>query len=136
MDTKQILTFITLAETSNYIKAADRLNYAPSTLAKHIRSLEEELGTKLVEHRENRIRLTREGERFYAYAQKMMETYWEAMEKVAGLSHRRRAHRRGRAYRGLQPVPLPAGFLQPVPQGVRQRADDLLCPGARMAPRP
>lgn len=83
MDTKQILTFITLAETSNYIKAADRLNYAPSTLAKHIRSLEEELGTKLVEHRENRIRLTREGERFYAYAQKMMETYWEAMEKVA-----------------------------------------------------
>ena len=79
MDTKQILTFITLAETSNYIKAADRLNYAPSTLAKHIRSLEEELGTKLVEHRENRIRLTREGERFYAYAQKMMETYWEAM---------------------------------------------------------
>ena len=32
MDTKQILTFITLAETSNYIKAADRLNYAPLSL--------------------------------------------------------------------------------------------------------
>ena len=83
MDTKQILTFITLAETSNYIKAADRLNYAPSTLAKHIRCLEEELGTKLVEHRDNRIRLTLEGERFCGYAQKLLETYWEAMEKVA-----------------------------------------------------
>ena len=43
MDTKQLTTFVTLAEVNNYIKAADRLNYAPSTLAKHIHSLEQEL---------------------------------------------------------------------------------------------
>ena len=33
MDTKQLTTFVTLVEVKNYIKAADRLNYAPSTLA-------------------------------------------------------------------------------------------------------
>lgn len=84
MDTKQLTTFVTLAKLNNYIKASERLNYAPSTLAKHIRSLEEELGVKLVEHRDNKIRLTPDGQRFYGYAEKMLETYWEAAEEFLG----------------------------------------------------
>lgn len=85
MDTKQLNTFVTLAEVKNYIKAADRLNYAPSTLAKHIHSLEEELGVKLVEYRESRINLTPDGRRFYGYAAKMLETYWAAAEDFSTL---------------------------------------------------
>lgn len=87
MDTKQMLTFITLAELGNYIKAADRLNYAPSTLAKHIRSLEAELGVKLVEHRDNKILLTSQGQRFYGYATQMLETYWQATEEFTDPGH-------------------------------------------------
>lgn len=83
MDTKQLTTFLTLAELGNYLRAADQLNYAPSTLAKHIHSLEEELHSKLVERRDNRIILTPEGERFYGYARRMLETYWDAMESFA-----------------------------------------------------
>ena len=85
MDTKQLTTFVTLAEVNNYIKAADRLSYAPSTLAKHIRSLEEELGIKLVEYRGNKIHLTADGQRFYSYATRMLDTYWEAAEEFSNL---------------------------------------------------
>lgn len=85
MDTKQLTTFVTLAEVNNYIKAADRLNYAPSTLAKHIHSLETELGVKLVEYRESKILLTSDGRRFYGYATKMLDTYWDAAEEFSSL---------------------------------------------------
>lgn len=85
MDTKQLTTFVTLAEVNNYIKAADRLNYAPSTLAKHIHSLEAELGVKLVEYRESKIHLTADGRRFYGYAVKMLDTYWDAAEEFSSL---------------------------------------------------
>lgn len=85
MDTKQLTTFVTLAEVNNYVKAADRLNYAPSTLAKHIHSLEAELGVKLVEYRESKIHLTSDGRRFYSYATKMLDTYWDAAEEFSSL---------------------------------------------------
>lgn len=85
MDTKQLITFVTLAEVNNYIKAADRLNYAPSTLAKHIHSMEQELGVKLVEYRESKILLTPEGRRFHGYATKMLDTYWDAAEEFSSL---------------------------------------------------
>lgn len=85
MDTKQLTTFVTLAEVNNYIKAADRLNYAPSTLAKHIHSLEAELGVKLVEYRESKIHLTPDGRRFYGYATRMLDTYWDAAEEFSSL---------------------------------------------------
>ena len=87
MDTKQLLTFLTLADLGNYIKASERLNYAPSTLAKQIHNLESELGVPLVEHRENRIRLTPQGERFYGYAEKMLNIYYDAAEEFSDPGH-------------------------------------------------
>lgn len=83
MDTKQLTTFVTLAEVNNYIKAADKLNYAPSTLAKHIHGLEQELNVKLVEYRGNKISLTTDGRRFYGYAVRMLEAYWDAAEEFS-----------------------------------------------------
>ena len=44
MDIKQLLTMITLSQTLNYQKAAEQLQYAPSTLFKHIQMLEQEVG--------------------------------------------------------------------------------------------
>ena len=51
MDIKQLITFRTLAQEKNYMKTSEKLSYAPSTLAKHIRSLEDELQVQLVEYR-------------------------------------------------------------------------------------
>ena len=45
--TKQLLTMITLSQTLNYQKAAEQLQYAPSTLFKHIQMLEQEVGAAI-----------------------------------------------------------------------------------------
>ena len=75
MDLKQLITFATIAKEKNYIKASEKLNYAPSTLAKHIRSLESEFNTSLVEYTNNKIELTYEGKRFLRYADEMLSIY-------------------------------------------------------------
>lgn len=40
MDTKEVLTFLMLSQTLSYQRAADKLQYARSTLFSHIQSLE------------------------------------------------------------------------------------------------
>lgn len=65
---KQLTTFTTLAITLNYQKAADQLQYAPSTLFKHIQLLEQELGVDLFVKQGRQLHLTPEGETFRAHA--------------------------------------------------------------------
>ena len=48
MDTKHLTTFVKLAQTLNYQKAARSLQYSPSTLFKHVQLLEEEMGVSLL----------------------------------------------------------------------------------------
>lgn len=40
MNTNQLLSFLTLAETNSYQKTAERLHYSRSTVMDHIRTLE------------------------------------------------------------------------------------------------
>ena len=79
MDTRELLTFVTVSETLNYQKAADLLQYAPSTLFKHIQQLESELDTQLVVRDGRALRLTVAGERFLPIAQDMLAEYRAAM---------------------------------------------------------
>ena len=81
METKQLLTFITLAETLNYPRAAERLQYTPSSLHRHIELLEEELGAPLFDKAGKRLVLTEEGRRLlpearvvYARCQSFIQT--------------------------------------------------------------
>ena len=71
MDIKQLITLKTLSVEKNYLKASDKLSYAPSTLSKHIRTLEDELQVQLVEFRNNKIELTENGLKFMKYAEKI-----------------------------------------------------------------
>jgi DNA-binding transcriptional LysR family regulator len=75
METKQLVTFVTLAKEKSYQKASLILNYAPSTLAKHIRGLEEELHVKLAERDGTRIELTGEGKKFLPHAEELLKYY-------------------------------------------------------------
>ena len=61
MDTKQLTTFITLSQTLNYQKAAEQLQYAPSTLFKHVQLLEAELGVPLLCKTGRQLQLTIQG---------------------------------------------------------------------------
>ncbi len=86
MDTKHLITFITFSEEKSYLKASFKLNYAPSTLAEHILSLENELGVKLVESKGKRTVLTKGGEQFLQYARKIMEIYKTACKDMSSLN--------------------------------------------------
>lgn len=86
MDTKHLKTFITFSEEKSYLKASYKLNYAPSTLAEHISSLENELNIKLVESQGKKTILTKAGEKFLLYAQKIMNIYKTACQDMISLN--------------------------------------------------
>ena len=78
MDIKQLLTMITLSQTLNYQKAAEQLQYAPSTLFKHIQMLEQEVGAPLFCKTGRQLALTQQGEAFLVHANRMVEHYYLA----------------------------------------------------------
>lgn len=83
MDMKQLTTFMTLAKTLNYQKAADQLQYAPSTLFKHIQLLEQELGVELFFKQGRQLRLTAEGQTFETHAENILESYRNAIHSIS-----------------------------------------------------
>ena len=82
MDIKQLLTMITLSQTLNYQKAAEQLQYAPSTLFKHIQMLEQEVGAPLFGKTGRQLRLTPQGKAFLVHAKRMVEEYYLALDSV------------------------------------------------------
>ena len=82
MDIKQLLTMITLSQTFNYQKAAEQLQYAPSTLFKHIQMLEQEVGAPLFGKTGRQLRLTPQGKAFLVHAKRMVEEYYLALDSV------------------------------------------------------
>ena len=82
MDIKQLLTMITLSQTFNYQKTAEQLQYAPSTLFKHIQMLEQEVGAPLFGKTGRQLRLTPQGKAFLVHAKRMVEEYYLALDSV------------------------------------------------------
>ena len=75
MDTRELLTFVTVSDTLSYQKAGERLQYAPSTLFKHVQQLEMELGETLFLREGRGLSLTPAGARFLPHAQRMLAEY-------------------------------------------------------------
>jgi LysR family transcriptional activator of glutamate synthase operon len=69
--------FLTLADTRNYLQAADQLALSQSTLSRHINAMEEELGTPLFERTTRRVRLTKAGEALQPFAASIVSTQHE-----------------------------------------------------------
>jgi DNA-binding transcriptional LysR family regulator len=69
----QIQYFVTVAEEGNMTRAAKRLRVAQPPLSRHIKSLEDELGTALFERNARGMRLLPRGEVFLAHARKILE---------------------------------------------------------------
>ena len=92
MDTKQLLTMITLSQTLNYQKAAEQLQYAPSTLFKHIQMLEQEVGAPLFRKTGRQMALTPQGEAFLAHGGTLLSGAGQRLSggKAGGQHHRRR----------------------------------------------
>ena len=71
MDIKNLITFIQVAELSNFTKAAQILGYSQSTISFQIKQLEQELDCQLFERINHTVALTERGRELLEYAHKI-----------------------------------------------------------------
>ena len=80
--------FLTLAETLNFLSAADQLYISQATLSKHIREMEKELGAPLFKRTTRKVELTELGIRTMPYARQMIELYSTYVKEVEDYKER------------------------------------------------
>ncbi|MHB8067875.1 MAG: LysR family transcriptional regulator [Desulfobaccales bacterium] len=84
MEIRQLRSFQTVANLLSFNKAADRLNYAQSSISAQIQALEEELGVQLFDRLGRRVQLTETGTQLLHYAHKILDLVDEAHSEMAG----------------------------------------------------
>lgn len=84
MNFAALQTFLTVIETGNLNKAADRLNVTQSTITARLDALEETLGQTLLVRSRRGAQLTRAGFRFRPYAEALARS-WDQARNAVGL---------------------------------------------------
>lgn len=69
MDTRILNTFIQVAESNSFTRAAEKLGYSQPTVSFQIKQLEQELGIQLFERIGHTVSLTEQGKEVLSYAQ-------------------------------------------------------------------
>lgn len=82
MNTQQLESFILVAEHLNFARAAEHLNITTSAVSRQIRSLEEELDTKLLRRSTKNVRLTPAGIIFLNDAKEILAKLQLATQKM------------------------------------------------------
>ena len=83
MEFRQLKTFVATVKHLSFTKTANDLGYAQSTISNQIQSLEEELGTMLFERLGKQIKLTKDGEHLYTYANQILKLSAEAKDIIS-----------------------------------------------------
>lgn len=84
MDIRLIREFLVLSNSRNYRVAAELLFISQSALSKHIKALEDELGTQLFSRDTKSVSITESGKRFKEHAQVIIDEYDLALGELAG----------------------------------------------------
>ena len=82
MDIRTLATFRTAARTLSFTKTAASFGYAQSSITAQMKTLEESLGISLFNRVGNRLEITGPGERFLAYAERILILVDEAMAAI------------------------------------------------------
>lgn len=77
MELEHLREFTVLAETLNFARTAERLFTTQSTVSKHIKDLETELGVSLFSRTSRAVALTEDGLLFLPYAERILQTQYE-----------------------------------------------------------
>jgi len=80
---QQMEALIRLVEEQSFSRAAKKMYLTQPSLTKHIKNLEETIGTLLVDRKSRGISLTPEGKILYEYARRVFKMVDEAKEKIA-----------------------------------------------------
>ncbi|MFN3202724.1 MAG: LysR family transcriptional regulator [Bradymonadia bacterium] len=85
MSLHQIEYFVAIAEEGSLRGAAERLHVSQPPLTRHLRALEDELGTPLFERTSKGVTLLPEGEVFLRHARRVLSSIDAAVEAVRDL---------------------------------------------------
>ena len=83
LDSDQLRTFIAIADTGTFTRAADAVHKTQSAVSMQIKKLEETVGRPLFERDGRASRLTDEGERLLDYARRIVRLSGEALASFA-----------------------------------------------------
>ncbi len=75
MTFEQIKSFLAIVKYNHFTMASQELYISQSSISKHIKSLEKELGVELFNRQHRNIKLTEAGQEFYKFAYKSMADY-------------------------------------------------------------
>ncbi|WP_227763129.1 selenium metabolism-associated LysR family transcriptional regulator [Zhaonella formicivorans] len=101
LDYKQLLSFVKVAESGSFTKAAKNLYMTQPAISWQIKSLEDEMGLLLFERKERHVLLTEAGRLFYGHARRLVKLYEQLlneMEQFKGME-------RGRLIIGASTIP-------------------------------
>ena len=82
MNTMQLICFLTVAETLNFARAAERLHVTQPAVTQQIHALEAELNQKLFRRTTRTVELTQEGLIFIGDAKAMVEIFERAKKRA------------------------------------------------------
>ena len=72
MDFKQLESFVAVVDEGSFSNAAERLQLSQSMVTIHVRNLESELGTRLLNRTTRSMELSNDGKTYYYYAKQML----------------------------------------------------------------
>lgn len=84
---QRLRVFVTVADTGGVTASARALDMAQSSVSAHLRQLEAEMGTRLLDREAGSLRLTPAGSTLLDYARRVLDTYAEAVDRLRRLGH-------------------------------------------------
>jgi len=84
LDIEQLRTFIAIAETGSFTRAADVVHKTQSAVSMQMKRLEERLGKPIFERDGRASKLTEDGERLLDYARRIVKLNAEALTSLTG----------------------------------------------------
>lgn len=85
MDIENLKTFLVLANTKNFTRAANQIFVAQSTITNRINELEKEIGVSLFDRTNRSVELTPEGEHFREYAKTVVDLTNSSLSELSSL---------------------------------------------------
>ena len=84
MEIRQLETFVCVARTLNFSRAAEEINLSQPTISTHIGSLENYLNVQLFVRNTKEVSLTKAGQSFLGFAKKILTTRDQALIDING----------------------------------------------------
>ncbi|RJX29122.1 MAG: LysR family transcriptional regulator [Dethiobacter sp.] len=82
MDFHQLRVFIEVARQKSFSRAAENIFLSQPTISAHIKTLENEVGTPLLDRSQRELQLTEAGKILFQYAQELLEIKEEALSAI------------------------------------------------------